>query len=61
MSQCLYVIIYDFKELNIIRDPVLMIFEKKTLVGLIIENNEYQNEFCISKKIRSTNYVFVLS
>ena len=61
MSRCLYVIIYNFKELNIIRDPVLMNFEKKTFIGLIIENNEYQNEFCISKKIRSTNYEFVLS
>ena len=26
-------------------------FWKKTFIGLIIENNEYQDEFCISKKI----------
>ena len=61
MSQCLYVIVYDLKELYIIRDRVFMSFEKKTFIGLIIENNEYEDKFCISKKISSFGmYFFVV-
>ena len=52
MSQCIYTILYDLKELNIFGDQFFWHFEKKkTFIGVIKENNEYQDEFCISKKI----------
>ena len=42
MSQCIYTILYNFKELNIFGDQFFWRFEKKTFIGVIIENNEYQ-------------------
>ena len=47
MSQCIYTIIYNFKELNIFGDQFFWHFEKKTFMGRLIENNEYEDEFCI--------------
>ena len=58
MSQCIYTIIYNFKELNIFGDQFFWHFEKKTFMGRLIENNEYEDEFCISKKNHVNLYVF---
>ena len=44
--------IYNLKEFNIIREWVFQHHENKFMVGLI-ENNEYEIKFCISKKILS--------
>ena len=59
MSQCLYMIIYNFKELKIIRDRVFQHFEKKHLWYPELRIMDMRMNFAFPRKSAQSRYIFL--